>query len=135
MDTQATHILSLIDKAIVEKGEDYVYQPVAMIVDDRHVKQCNYLEYADNEQQEGIVGPGCLVGHVLAYDGVPLASLQCREGEGATVAVRVLTSYSPKIASALRQAQAHQDTGGTWGGARRAYIDRINNGPGDQDEV
>lgn len=112
---EALHVRGLIDKAILEKGEDYRYQKIEDF--DYGMSMCNYLEYEDNIQRSTPIGPGCLVGHVLMYDGMSVEELMEKEGTGATSVV----PYSQRVNAALGVLQTEQDKGETWLEARKAY--------------
>jgi hypothetical protein len=113
---EALHVRDLLDKAIVEKGEDYIYPRV--VLDE---SSCNYLEYEDNLSREVPIGPGCLVGHVLLYDGVEMSELMGKEGSGAAS----VAPYSASVNTALGLAQQHQDQGHPWKEARQKYDEHL----------
>jgi hypothetical protein len=113
---EALHVRDLLDKAIVEKGEDYVYERINF-----DESSCNYLEYEDNLSREVPIGPGCLVGHVLLYDGVEMSELMGKEGSGAAS----VAPYSASVNTALGLAQQHQDQGHIWKEARQKYDEHL----------
>jgi len=104
-------VTSLIEAAVVEKGENYIYErPIG-------AEDCLYVH---GEQ------PGCIVGHVLHAAGVRLAALWVREGMSARVLIEELKdqeviSMSGEAVVALRRAQQEQDYGGTWGEALQKF--------------
>lgn len=112
---EALHVRGLIDKAILEKGEDYRYQRSEDY--DGGQSFCSYLEYEDELQRSDPIGPGCLVGHILLYDGMSMSELMEKEGTGATSVV----PYSLRVNAALGVLQTEQDKGETWTEARKAY--------------
>lgn len=121
---QATRVLGLIDKAILEKDPEYIYQPVTFLLetDDQVVSTCLYVEREDGEKG-ALIGPACLVGHVLVYDGMPLEELAMHEGGSAYK----VAPYEEAIAEALSLAQGEQDRGGTWAEARAEYVGFLRN--------
>jgi hypothetical protein len=94
--------LTAVRKAVDEKGADYVYGA-----------EHDFCIYA--EQVEGVAQPRCIVGHALAYLGVPLSFLANPElihitarglpGELAKIGYRV----EPEAIGVLDQAQNVQD--------------------------
>jgi hypothetical protein len=95
--------VELLDRAVAEKGADFVYDRGP----DGH-DECLYLH--GNE-------PGCIVGHVLVYKGVDLELIRELEGIG----VWSLDEYLPQLKTdgrtrrLLGAAQGKQDSGQTWG--------------------
>lgn len=100
----------LLDKAIADRGADYVYEP-----DENAAKlgQCNYV-HGDQ--------PGCIVGHVLHQFGVSLETLKQSEGASArSVLSRVAPFTNKYVRDLLADVQDYQDNGYSWGeSVRRA---------------
>jgi len=93
-------------RALQEKGWGYVYRPT---VDPWGVRSCLY------RNPDG--SPSCLIGHVLHYHGVPLASI--KEGSAAHVAALSAGVIEPGerghlVMNALDMAQIRQDEGYSW---------------------
>lgn len=89
-------------RALQEKGWEYVYRPTG-------VQRCLY------RNPDG--SPSCLIGHVLHYHGVPLASL--KEGTAAHSAALSAGVIEPGergqlVMNALDMAQIRQDYGHSW---------------------
>lgn len=98
----------LVQEAIAERGEDFVYTP-PMGADD-----CKYVH--DDE-------PGCIVGHVLISGlGLPSTLLSACEGTDASHVLRVarqdaLITADADAESYLCDLQSLQDSGDSWGKA------------------
>lgn len=118
--TQATATL-LMSEVVAMYGRDYV--------DPRAGGGQDALYVADGK-------PGCLIGHILARAGVPLADLAAAEGLRVstlfgcdlTVDGRVIPGSRPGVAraeptvvQALVYTQAVQDAGMNWGTAEHTY--------------
>jgi hypothetical protein len=107
--------LELLDRAVAERGEDYVYDGA-----------CEYFQCdADNQ-------PGCIVGHVLAYKGMDpelLDKLGLNSTKLAYVADKSeVLKLDIKTKVLLDEVQNRQDTGIPWGKAvstSRADIERL----------
>ena len=96
----------LLDKAIAERGADYVYNPPEEMASQG---QCYYV-HGDQ--------PGCIVGHVLNLFGVSLETLSTVEGNDAFYAIRkLLPSTSEVVREFLTDIQHNQDNGMRWGEA------------------
>lgn len=100
----------LVQEAIAERGEDFVYTPPEGVDD------CMYVH--DDE-------PGCIVGHVL-ISGLGLAStlLESIEGQDASHALSLavrhgIIIYDDDAEIYLLNLQAFQDSGDSWGKADR----------------
>lgn len=114
-------VLELLDKAVEEKGADYVYPAlVGMAVDDYDHPDISYSPWRDkfgrclyrnSETNE----PACIVGKVLSY--VNLLDLVA---EGASVLQQgeeLLGNFDGDAMIALVTAQNSQDNGSSWGEA------------------
>lgn len=107
--------LELLDRAVAEKGADFVYE--------RRALSCRYAH-------EG--KPDCIVGHVLVYLGVPAERLTCIEGMAFDmtilhhVEIEFGLAFTSKAVMALSIAQSEQDSGTPWAlavaEARRAVM-------------
>lgn len=93
--------LVFLEKAIGEKGPDYVYQRMT------NGMGCLYFEQGQ---------PSCIVGHVLSYMGIDSAP----EGQGASRALKSLGVRTDfKTTALLDGVQEKQDNGVPWGEALR----------------
>lgn len=106
-----TDALRLLEKAVADKGEDYVYP--------HYNDGCAYFEEAFRENAGQ---PSCIVGHVLSYGGITEEDLNGANMTG----VRSLTGENSRChvldvddetRELLRAAQAFQDAGMPWGHA------------------
>lgn len=116
MDAQEAR--ELLQRAVDEKGADYVYVP-----EDGGLGKCQYFH---NEGGERV--PGCIIGHVLAYKGVTYDTLGGRFLNRMSVTylasngtVADLSDTPHSVLSALRAAQDTQDDGATWSEALAAF--------------
>lgn len=101
--------VNLMEKAIGERGEDYIYEPIRqreLPGGDAEVVACLY--FAEGE-------PSCLVGHVLSYMGYDSAP----EGNVAspTLADGMGIDIDVDTADLLDTVQQGQDKGMPWGRA------------------
>src|SRR5689334_18954409 len=105
-EVTVTEVAEVLDEAVREKGESFVYSPQGTI--------CQYLHGTQ---------PGCLVGHVLIRLGASAGMLSLQEGQPADqVDYNSLgLSIPPSAIQALQEAQSAQDEGQTWGQARKAF--------------
>jgi hypothetical protein len=104
----------LVDRAIAEKGADYVYEQVS--APGYMLDTCAYFNPQTGE-------PSCIVGHVLAYKGLTLAQAVAGEWNTGVTARGLKQNYGVLDADAatlifLNGAQESQDDGETWGKAR-----------------
>ena len=106
--------IELLERAVAEKGEDYVYRP-----DRRETDLCFYADYDDESayyEFESVgepTGPGCIVGHVLSYLGATpedLAALDLQQPTATMVCENL--SANADVIGILRAAQNTQD--GLW---------------------
>ncbi len=107
-EVTVTEVADVLDEAVREKGESFVYSaPVGGGI-------CQYLHGTQ---------PGCLVGHVLIRLGAIPGELALQEGTPAdTLEYHILGLEIPENAiQALQEAQSAQDEGQTWGQARKAF--------------
>lgn len=103
--------LELLEKAVAEKGEDFVYtSPIA------DTRVCQYIDSSSN--------PSCIVGHVVKYLSDELGNqavfLELGEHEGQSALDLVLPGvvFDSEAALALATAQEVQDSmEDTWGTA------------------
>lgn len=97
-------------RKIVAERPEHVYVPPG--------GQGSRCMYVHTDAAGDAPQPGCLVGHVLAKLGVPLADLAAHEGDGASSLVRHLgIGLSDSTEYLLDLAQDSQDSGTTWGAA------------------
>lgn len=94
--------IELLNRAIEEKGKDYVYPRAS--VDGQNT--CYYVENG---------APSCIVGHILAWAGVALDDIAAYEGEAAHEPVLDLVKAPQDVVDALEQAQEIQDRAEPWG--------------------
>lgn len=99
----------LLQRALAEKGEDFVY-------DLGDMGACEYTERDD----DGRLVPSCLWGHVLVWSGVDVEELEKFEGTRVTD-VPAPWSGDPVLILAAQASQLVQDTGNTWGQAVEAF--------------
>lgn len=102
--------------AVVEGNEEYLYE--APLIGDRRV--CAYFD------EEG--APSCIVGHVLARNGLTLDMIKEYDPDGSFnkypvdwLISRGLVACSSLAAWALADAQRMQDVGVSWG----AVLERV----------
>jgi hypothetical protein len=98
--------LDLLNRAIAEKGADYVYQRTA---DD---DSCAYFKNGE---------PSCIVGHVLAYKGVTQEDLPENKNTAIVIALRI--AQDDRTERLLDSAQSYQDTGTPWGDAVKSALE------------
>lgn len=126
------NVIELLERAVEEKGADYVDPNAA-----DHV-----CEYADEQGN-----PLCIVGHVLSYLGEPLKPTVHEDYDGeqyttlwgtgmdATEAIINPSAFGVDdydvVASVLSNAQRVQDRAGTWGEALEAAKNRLAEGDRD----
>ncbi len=116
----------LVDQAIEQRGEDYLYKKEG---DDEYA-ECLYVHNVHEWDDElcGMVETGekvagCLVGLALHKGGVPLEVLERHEGSGAHELCQYLNltghvEASDDAKEYLFRVQRSQDHGKTWGEAR-----------------
>jgi hypothetical protein len=101
--------VALLNRAVQEKGEDYVYE-----MPDGIDGQCMYVV-------DG--APSCIIGHVYAYAGGDLELLHQCEGVGASVLRDQGVLFADeRTLGLLRRAQMRQDSGDSWGVAVEVAI-------------
>ncbi len=121
-------VTNAIRKAVREKGEDYVYEKVAIpqsIGGFSDGSDCAYAVY--DLATEKPVAPSCIVGHVLVTLGVPLTRLSNMEGNN-IYGIRgdlLALGFPEEVLPALAEAQIVQDEGGTWGDALATYEEAL----------
>ncbi len=105
-EVTVTEVADVLDEAVRDMGEDYVYSPQGTI--------CQYLHGTQ---------PGCLVGHVLIRLGASAGMLALQEGSPADALnyADLGLSIPQNAIQALQEAQSAQDEGQTWGQARKAF--------------
>ena len=121
--------LAWLDKAVEDRGADFHYrkafgrpEPVWQNDtqlderDNRPVSDCRYVEF---DQFDMPTVPGCIVGLVCHYAGVPMVQLRRYEGSTAIHAV-VSFGFDTDSRAVLSAAQTAQDGGKTWGEAVEA---------------
>lgn len=99
-----TEAVALLDRAVAERGEDYVYPEEERTA----MGDCRY--FFDGH-------PSCIIGHVLAYKGI--GAEQIKDYEGKYVGAVISKFFVPAIDVALlfTEAQSMQDNGHSWGQA------------------
>ena len=96
--------IELLERAVAEKGMDYVYDPGLNNWGVRDI--CRYV----NSDRT----PGCIVGQVLSYVG--LLGRFTHETENMASAQPVIqNNFAPDAINALVRAQKRQDRGEPWG--------------------
>src|SRR5215207_3245486 len=103
MTYNSDQTIELLQRAVAEKGDGYVY-PGA---DGYDTFSCRYADYLT-------VAPSCLIGHVLDYLGL---LSEAAEGHSANRMEVVHNQFTPGSALVLRAAQILQDKGHAWGEA------------------
>ena len=109
----------LLARAVAEKGEDYVYE----WQEGAYTYACMYF-HGDQ--------PGCIIGHLLAYQGVKpedlgdyntwdVGTLAEQDLDVGTLAEQGLIDAPLPVVKALAKAQLAQDDGATWGEALKAF--------------
>lgn len=110
--------LNLLQRAVNEKGEDYVYKRKEPF------GSCMYFD--ENKQ------PDCIIGHVLSYLGITYDNLSTATLKGEDVNItavntlmyhKVIATDSVKTKTLLKKAQIYQDEGSTWGTALELAIE------------
>lgn len=92
-----------LEKAIAEKGADYVYEPA------QNGERCLYFDNGT---------PSCLVGHVLSYMGYD--STDVTENEDAETTIQKMgIEFDKETARLLCAVQENQDDGLAWGESLR----------------
>jgi hypothetical protein len=106
----------LIERAIAEKGEDYVY-----LNPEGNRDNC----YNWHLQPDGQVVPGCIVGHVWHYLGFQPDEVNAGAGVSAVVGELVISGRLNCERDALQflwRMQVHQDLGIPWGVAYKLVL-------------
>ncbi|QJD49867.1 hypothetical protein QDW19_gp52 [Microbacterium phage AvGardian] len=117
-------VAEAIDQLVVERGEGYVYPS----------DEGCYYSFEDGT-------PGCIVGAVMAklapevYEKVALYEAPVDDGNGGTRRVSVGSVFAldalyglglaRDFLDVLRDVQTVQDTKGTWGDARRKFVEEV----------
>lgn len=105
--------LELLNKAVEDKGEDYIYLPPGR-------DGCVYFNKGK---------PSCIVGHVLAAKGVKSTDLNSAyNGSGVTT---LDIAEDERASLLLIQAQLTQDGGEPWGEAVKTAVRYVNHVMGD----
>lgn len=102
---------TLLERAVEEKGEDYVFRP----------RNDNGYWYFNPEDGT----PGCIVGHVLHYKGITvedIGELNVACGVGMLKDHGVIEADSQTM-DLLENAQTEQDQGETWSNAVKDAVD------------
>lgn len=107
--------LALLERAVAEKGEDYIY-PNGGRGDDFHSENgaCVY-------QTRYTKQPACIVGHALYYKDLLqyVVDADYNEGTGPHTLAYALGVFTTAAADFLNEVQSAQDAGKTWGAALR----------------
>jgi hypothetical protein len=103
----AEDVLDALHKAVADKGEDYLYEPIRV---GAGIFKCIYVEQVE-ANDEIVIRPSCLVGHALHYLGVPLESMGLNLYVSALLNVLKKQGYifDKKAELVLVVAQATQD--------------------------
>jgi hypothetical protein len=101
-------------RAVREKGEDFKYSnPDGGIMSNGTPSSCWYVHAVGGEME-----PGCIVGHILHWHGVPLEELKARESGVGNLLHTLNRDGILKVDAQgerfLRIVQAIQDDGDTW---------------------
>lgn len=111
--------LALLERAVAEKGEDYVYPDHGRADTDYRTSHGSCVYQTRHTKQ-----PACIVGHVLDYAGrlgdVVEAGLNQNGVTRLTVAGFGLKVFTHRAGQVLGKAQSSQDNGGSWGEALAA---------------
>lgn len=107
---------TLFQKAIEEKGADYVYEAP------EGTSTCAYLAHKEEEDESGEVvhveyldTPGCIVGNALMRCGATRNDLLPINTEQASTALKELGLPLPSpVKEAINSTQGRQDGGATW---------------------
>lgn len=115
-----SHVLALVDQAVADRGEDYVYRAP------NNQSACYYA----HGERHGLdhLEVGCLIGYILWLDGVSLGDLYVCTGSSLAVVTRLRPAWSRALGLALRQAQSIQDSKRSWGEARaslRGHVEGV----------
>jgi hypothetical protein len=107
--------IELVEQAIADRGEDYVYERP------EDVEECQYV-HGDE--------PGCIVGYILHAAGVDLGTLHDNEGIWASfvtnnLAMQNVLAADYGVACFLDSIQGEQDRGKTWGQALAYGLSRM----------
>ena len=111
----------LVDRAIEEKGEGYVYEQVD--VPAYTLETCAYFHPETGQ-------PSCIVGHVLAYKGVTAEQAAAGDWNTGVTARGLKQNYDVLDADRstlmfLDAVQESQDHGDTWGKARADALSEL----------
>lgn len=111
--------ISLLQRAIEEKGADYIY-PLAATVEARRLGQVgkckNYLD-------DGT--PSCIVGHVFHYMGIH-PEMYGQTDDAWAVAFDLGFELDERTLTLLRRVQYSQDDGAPWGEAVSNAVSTVN---------
>lgn len=117
--------LELVDQAIEEKGEDYVY------TNDRGqtAHKDTIIKCSNWHEIDGKMVPGCIVGDALHRGGVKLTQMNKSMAAGDLVEALLsdeIAHVTDKVMMFLAYIQNAQDRGNTWGEARAKAIKYMN---------
>ncbi|MFI5802952.1 hypothetical protein [Streptomyces sp. NPDC051561] len=117
MNTHADSEAIAMLQEVVEHDPERVYQAPA------HQENGDACYYVHTNVSGGLVGPGCLFGHVAYRLGVPLEELAMHEGNAAQ---QVFSKLFPSLSSPTLRTfdciQEYQDSGYSWEGAYEAAM-------------
>jgi hypothetical protein len=125
------YCIELLDKAVAERGEDYIYTPIKVESHFNggtyHGEFCLYVDTRTGESR-----PSCIAGMVLYLAGLPIDYFKQHEGVPISKVLWYLSradavSTSISVREALQAAQDAQDGGRTWGAARLAAFNSFSN--------
>lgn len=133
LELTLTKAMSLVDEAIAERGEDFVYKKQPGM-------DCKYVHEGvvwDDEAEtyvddESVSEPGCLVGLALHKAGIPLVKMQAAEGSDAagllnSLEQRGYITFTTEAADFLDAVQENQDSGYAWGEALSLVVNDESN--------
>jgi hypothetical protein len=112
---------NLIEKAIADKGEDYVYPRAVLAAEG--MKACEYFE---PDETTGAVVPSCIVGYALAYIGVEAEDLGNENGGTVwDMVTEADLAIDIDAANFWMNVQQLQDRGVPWGQAYAQALSEI----------
>jgi hypothetical protein len=112
-------VVELLERAVAERGEDYVYP-----------KEDMCPEFALNSVCQYFVGsrPSCIIGQVLAYKGITAEQVTEFEGRGGPAVVQRFFDIDDSTQVLIYEVQSRQDDGLPWGEAlanARAFVGNV----------
>lgn len=116
IETTPERTLQLLQKAVEERGEDFVYPDEwkGGTEDNVYPSTCRYVLRGDSK-------PACIAGYVFHAYGMPLQELSQHEGKSAWKLAEEVDVDSASSAM-INAAQVAQDDGKSWGSALAAAV-------------